>query len=222
MTYLVLDIETAPIVNAAEFVSTEDISAPSNWKDPVKIAAYVEEAKCARLAGAALDLDLARIVTIGTWTQDAGTACVCLQDEEGEALALELLAQRLRTSGAHLVTFYGHKYDLPLLMRRARYLGVKFPELNLDRYKSPHFDLYDVLSMKRNDIKAHSLRWYFRRLGYTDLLEADPLAKGGSDVGQAIIEGRWDDVSAHCRCDIEGTVRLARWMGVLPAEEVAL
>lgn len=223
MYYLVLDIETAPIPNAADFLPVGDIAAPSNYTDPVKIAASIEKQRQKLIADAALDLDLARIVTIGTWTHDGGTSVVSLQDEDGERIALEALAARLRRpsrdgNDAMLITFNGHKYDLPLLMRRARYLGVKFPEINLDRYKSPHIDLYDVLSMKRNDIKAHGLRWYFRRLGYTDLLAADPLDKGGSDVGQAIAEGRWDDVAAHCRCDIEGTVRLARWMGILPAE----
>lgn len=226
MYYLVLDIETAPIPNAADFLPVGDIAAPSNYTDPVKIAASIEKQRQKLIADAALDLDLARLVTIGTWTSDSGTSVLEIHDEDSERIALETLAYRLRRpsrdgNDAMLITFNGHKYDLPLLMRRARYLGVKFPEINLDRYKSPHIDLYDVLSMKRNDIKAHGLRWYFRRLGYTDLLEADPLDKGGSDVGQAITEGRWDDVATHCRCDIEGTVRLARWMGILPAEAEA-
>lgn len=226
MYYLVLDIETAPIPNAADFLPVGDIAAPSNYTDPVKIAASIEKQQQELIGKAALDLDLARIVTIGTWDQHHGTWVKTLESEAAEAAALSVLASALRRpsvdgNDAMLITFNGHKYDLPLLMRRARYLGVKFPEINLDRYKSPHIDLYDVLSMKRNDIKAHGLRWYFRRLGYTDLLEADPLDKGGSDVGQAITEGRWDDVATHCRCDIEGTVRLARWMGILPAEAEA-
>lgn len=225
MYYLVLDIETAPIPNAADFLPVGDIAAPSNYTDPVKIAASIEKQRAKLIADAALDLDLARIVCVGTWGP-AGIATATLEDECAERLYLTHLASMLKRpsrdgNDCMLITFNGHKYDLPLLMRRARYLGVKFPEINMDRYKSPHIDLYDVLSMKRNDIKAHGLRWYFRRLGYTDLLAADPLEKGGSDVGQAITEGRWDDVAAHCRCDIEGTVRLARWMGILPAEAEA-
>ena len=226
MYYLVLDIETAPIPNAADFLPVGDLAAPSNYTDPVKIAASIEKQRVKLIADAALDLDLARVVTIGTWTAFGGVSVHPLHDEEAERVALEQLAAQLRRpsrdgNDAMLITFNGHKYDLPLLMRRARYLGVKFPEINLDRYKSPHIDLYDLLCMRRNDIKAHSLRWYFRRLGYADLLEADPLEGGGADVGQAIAEGRWGEVVDHCVCDIEGTVRLARWLGVLPAEAEA-
>lgn len=225
MYFLVLDIETAPILNAADFLPVGDCAAPSNYTDPVKIAASVEKQRKALIEGAALDLDLARVVTIGTWTADSGTVVVEPRNEDGERRALIDLADMLRRpsrdgNDAMLITFNGHKYDLPLLMRRARYLGVKFPELNMDRYKSPHFDLYDLLCHKRNDLKAHSLRWYFRRLGYTDLIDADPLAGGGGDVGQAVAEERWEDIAEHCRCDIEGTVRLARWMGILPAVAV--
>jgi hypothetical protein len=223
MYYLVLDIETAPIANAADFLPVDECAAPSNYTDPVKIAAYIEKEQRKLVASATLDLDLARIVAIGTWTRECERpAVITLQDEDGERIALETLAARLRPArdgnNAHLITFNGSRYDLPLLMRRARYLGVRFPEINLDRYKSPHFDLYELLT-NRGALKAHSLRWYFRRLDYVDLLEADPLEKGGGDVGKAIAEGRWDDVAAHCRCDIEGTVRLARWLGILPPLE---
>ena len=222
MHYLCLDIETAPIGNAADFLPVGDITAPSNYKDEQKIADYIAAKRLELIADAALDMDLARIVTLGMWTAADGVTVETLRDEDDEALALSALAQRLKRPSPHgddcmLITFNGHRYDLPLIMRRARYLGVPFPELNLDRYKSPHIDLYDLLTM-RGAIKSHGLRWYFRRLGYTDLLEADPLKGGGADVGQAIAEGRWGEVVDHCVCDIEGTVRLSRWLGVLPAE----
>jgi hypothetical protein len=56
-----------------------------------------------------------------------------------------------------------------------------------------------------------------RRLGWTDLLEADPLKNGGADVAQAAAEGRWDDIAGHVLVDIKGTLRLAQWLGVVPA-----
>lgn len=213
---LVLDLETLPVANAADFVTTDDISAPSNWKDAEKIAAYVAEKRAERIASAALDLDLARICAIGTINCDTGEvdAAVC-QTEDEEREALGVLAAELTPDAqewARIITFNGFKYDLPLLMRRARYLGVTFPRLNLDRYRSPHVDLYEELTL-RGAIKAHGLRWYMRRLGWTDLLEADPLPDGGANVGDAIAAGRWADVEAHVLVDIEATRRLAQWLG---------
>ena len=225
MHYLCLDIETAPIGNAADFLPVGDITAPSNYKDEQKIADYIAAKRLELIADAALDMDLARIVTVGMWTREAEVIVHSLTNEDDERIVLAHLASMLKRPSvngddAMLITFNGHRYDLPLIMRRARYLGVPFPELNLDRYKSPHIDLYDLLTM-RGAIKSHGLRWYFRRLGYSDLLAADPLEQGGGDVCAAITEGRWEDVAQHCRCDVEGTVRLARWLGVLPAEAEA-
>lgn len=224
MRYLVLDIETLPISNAADFVALDDISAPSNYKDEAKIAAYVAAEREKRIADAALDLDLARLCAIGLAVHPAsswpfGSQAAVVRDEESEGRELEALARELDPHSrdfATLITFAGHRYDLPLLMRRAKYLGVPFPRLNLDRYRSPHIDLYDELTMK-GAIKAHSLRWYMRRHGWTDLLDADPLKNGGADVATAAAEGRWDDIAAHVRVDVLGTLRLAVWMGVVPA-----
>lgn len=218
--FIILDLEAVPVSNAAEFISRDDIEAPSNYKDPKAIAAYVEKEYAKRAKAAALDLDLARVCVLGTCGIVDYTARVeQLNDEQDERESLEDLAATLADlrGDACLVTFNGHRYDLPLLMRRARYLGVTFPTLNLDRYHSPHIDLYDVLSMK-GAVKAHGLRWYMRRLGYTDLLESDPLERGGGDVGDAVAAGQWDDVVAHCRADVLGTLRLAQWLGVVPQE----
>jgi hypothetical protein len=44
MHHLIVDLETAPIEDAATYV--EAVSAPSNYKDPEKIAAYVAEKQC--------------------------------------------------------------------------------------------------------------------------------------------------------------------------------
>jgi DNA polymerase elongation subunit (family B) len=223
LRYMVLDLETLPITSAADYVSVADISAPSNYKDAEKIAAYCAAKRTERIAEAALDLDLARICAIGTLEHGSpdGPLCVKAEDEAAEARELQWVQIDLdRADPLTLVTFNGHRYDLPLLMRRARYLGVPFPRISLDRYKSPHVDLYEELTM-RGAIKAHGLRWYMRRHGWTDLLEADPLKDGGADVAQAAAEGRWKDIEAHVRCDVVGTYRLAQWLGVIPTKPIA-
>lgn len=217
MRYIILDLETVPVSNAADFISTDDIEAPSNYKNPDAIERYVTAAKAKRLADAALDMDLARICVL-SYQRDCDSAprVYALKSDKEEAAQLEQLRGVL-ADGASIITFNGRVFDLPLLMRRARYLGVVFPRINLDRYKSFHVDLYEELTMK-GSIKSHSLRWYMRRLGWTDLLNADPLKDGGSDVATACAEGRWDDITAHAAVDVKATLRLAQWMGVVPAE----
>jgi|DEB0MinimDraft_3_1074331.scaffolds.fasta_scaffold01536_8 DNA polymerase elongation subunit (family B) len=217
MRYLILDLETLPITNAADFVTLDDISAPSNYKDPEKIAAYVEAERVKRIEAAALDLDLAQIIAIGLCDGD-GAASVWTPEGQSEAAMISLIADQLRKDEfLKLVTFNGFKYDLPLIQRRARYLGVDFPRINLDRYRSPHIDLYEELTLK-GAVRAHGLRWYARRHGWTDLLDADPLTDGGADVAQAAKDGRWEDIAAHAKVDAQITYRLALWLGVITPE----
>ena len=60
---LVFDLETVAIDDAADYI--EAGSAPANYKDPEKIAAYVAEAKAAAVSKCAVDPDLCRVVAIG-------------------------------------------------------------------------------------------------------------------------------------------------------------
>jgi hypothetical protein len=49
MSYLIIDVASTAIDNAAGFM--EEPSAPKNYSDPVKIAAYIAEKKAERVAG---------------------------------------------------------------------------------------------------------------------------------------------------------------------------
>ncbi len=211
--WLILDCETVAIDGAAEFV--EQGSAPSNWKDPEKIAAYVAEAKTASLAKAALDIDLARIVALSYWQSGAdGPVTLTCKDEAEEAAALKTLRPFLSDVERCLITFNGTRFDLPLLIRRHAYLGLPIPHINLDKYRTPNVDLWQRLAFN-GALSAHGLRWYARRLGLTELLATDPLAAGGGDVAAAVAEGRWADVAAHCAVDVRLTHRLAQWQQVI-------
>ena len=220
--YLVLDLETVAIPNAADFLPIGDIKPDGRLKDPAKIEADIKQQQQDLIGKAALDMDLARVCAVGFMEvgQDLTPVVkVSATDgqEAGDIASIGLHLDPFSRDFVTLVTFNGHKFDLPLLMRRAKYLGVPFPKINLDRYKSPHIDLYEELTM-RGAIKAHGLRWYMRRLGWTDLIDADPFKDGGSDVAQACAEGSWDDIAAHCRVDVTATLRLAQWLGLVPKE----
>ena len=92
---IVFDIETAPLPNAFDYLEPPDvdgITAPANYKDPEKIAAYIAEAKAKKLdehansvqSGGALDWNIARIVALGWWAEGETTIRVMSGEDEGE------------------------------------------------------------------------------------------------------------------------------------------
>lgn len=211
---VIVDVETAPIDGAPELI--EEPVPPTNYKDPKVIADWTAKARAKAIDEAGLDPDLARIVTIGLHPYaldredrfiETGAQILTCTDEATERAVLETIASVLASH--RLVTFCGAKFDLPLLVRRFWYLGLPPLLINLDRYRTPHVDLYETLT-NRGQVDAHKLSWYCRRLGWTDCLT--PLS--GADVAQAVREGRWDDVRDHCRGDLVATGRLAAWMGL--------
>lgn len=212
--YIVLDIAAAPLANAADFLDLDDIAAPSNWKDEAKIAAYVADKKAEALASCALDPDLCRISGVGELgaTGDPIIAAYGSQSvyqcDEWEAWRLTLLAQQV-DEGARLISYNGLRYDWPVLNARARHLGVKL-HVSLDRYKTPHLDLYAKLT-NYGQLKGHSLQWWVKRLGWTDLQK--PL--DGKDEARVFETGQWDALADSLRHDVTATRRLAAWCGVL-------
>lgn len=209
MRYLVLDLASAPLPDAERYLEGT-VKAPANYKDESKIAAYIAEAQAERVASAALDIDLARITALGfAISPNVIDVRVC-RDEQDERLLIEDVAALL-TPMPTIITFGGFHFDLPLVMRRAKYLGVRFPDINLDRYRSPHVDVLELLS-DRNPQRRRSLGFYVKRMGWTDLTKI----LSGAEESKVVESGRWDDLEASIRHDVTATLRLAQWLSVIP------
>jgi len=208
---LILDVATAPIADADNYLDGT-VRAPSTYKDPEKIAAYIAEKTAERVAMAGVDVDLARVTGAG-WTAggEGDIKVVTSSDEKFEQNLISGIASLIDPHKTVLVTFGGLNFDLPLLMRRARYLGVKFPVLSLDRYRSVHIDLCELLS-DRNPQRRRSLDFYTKRMGWADL---NPKPMSGADEAQVPITGRWDELAASIRRDVTATYRLACWLDVI-------
>jgi hypothetical protein len=225
----VLDLESHAIPDAATYL-TEPVDAPSNYKDPAKIEAWIAEAKQAQLDKAALDIDLARIVCLGTLQPGGGmyagpplghsdqpypVLLSSLKDETQEMTVLgQFFSQHFSSHNTAdwpiLVTFNGMGFDVPLLLRRALYLGVKAPAIQIDRYKHPHvIDLMALLNLDGR-LKSHSLRFYANRFG----IPVDDESTG-ADIGSLVEAGDWAAVEQHCAADVHTTYALAKRMGVL-------
>lgn len=209
MGYRILDLETVGLAQAGEWFDPP--KAPSNYKDPLKIDAYVKEATEERNSKFGLDPDTCRIVAIGFHDVNHAqpTVYLCSNEfEEREHLKM-FWDSYYRASYPDFVTFNGLRFDLPVLMRRSMYLDVPYPALNLDRYRTPHLDLWQRLSFN-GAISAHSLAFYARRLGIGTLDKVK-----GADIEQLVKEGQWDAIEAHCLSDIGLTHALANRLGLL-------
>src|SRR5262245_21213966 len=138
MPLMVLDVATAPIANAADY-EPEAIKAPKNYKDAAKILEYEDKQRAKVGEDAALDFDLSRITGIGTLDPALGPepAIALFRTDGEEKYGVQALADLVfGTPDLTLVTFNGMAFDLPALMRRARYLGLTFPRFQLEHWKS--------------------------------------------------------------------------------------
>ncbi len=207
---IIVDCETVAIVGAEALA--EPVSAPANYKDPDKIAAYVAEKQREQVERAALYPYTARMVALG-WCHetDEVNRVEVINNEAREAAMLREFWSAAVDRGVvfPLVTFNGRAFDLPLLMVRSRLLGVPAPDLNLDRYRSPHPDLLELLTF-RGALPARSLVWFARRFG---LDVSDGFS--GRHVAELYEAGNWDAIRSHCDADVTLTRQLGERLGVL-------
>jgi predicted PolB exonuclease-like 3'-5' exonuclease len=166
----------------------------------------------------ALDVDLGRPVCIGwMFASDTEPRVLVCENEAEERFALEQVARDYAAvTNPQLVTFSGLRFDLPFLMRRALYLGVRFPIWNLDRYKTPHLDLQAYLS-HNGLLKWRSLKFYLNRFG----IASDDMTTG-AEIGAMVKAGDWAGVKAHCAADVLGTKKLAQRLGLIKVTQPAV
>jgi hypothetical protein len=225
MTPIIVDIETAPLVDAEQYLDPPSpleppdlaaITPAKNLVDPAKILADIEKRQKLAMAeyavaqfqqaakwqetidSCALHPDLGRIVCLG-WTMlgDPKPRVITCKDATDERFALEQFWRDYTTAtNPQLVTYNGLSFDLPYLQRRSLYLGVRFPPLNLDRFRTPHLDLMQHLSFNRFNIPNED-------------------STTGREIGAMVKAGDWAGVSAHCAADVIGTKQLAQRLGLI-------
>ena len=159
---LFFDIETEVNPEAVDFIQVP--SAPSNYKDPDKIAAYIAEKQEESLKTAALDADYGRIISISmTESETAGITTIDLITYTEPALIENFwkhyAACKGVSCGYNIIAF-----DLPYLMRRSFALGIRVPIIPfMTKYRTePTIDLMGILY---NWGPAKGLKWVCKRYG---------------------------------------------------------
>jgi hypothetical protein len=205
---IILDLETAAIGDADQYIEPAD--APANYKDPLKIAEHVASATAKAVDRCGLDPDLCRIVALGWMRANDGQpeVRVCKTETE-ERDTLERFWLDYAIDEPALVTFNGLKFDIPVLMRRSLYLRVPHPSVSLDRYRTPHIDLFNRLTFN-GAITGHSLKFYLSRFGIAN----DDLTSG-KDIAALVKAGDWNAVRDHCASDVLSTKQLAERIGAI-------
>jgi DNA polymerase elongation subunit (family B) len=160
------DIETLANVEACALMN--DPKPPANLKDPVKIAAAIEEKRLELIESAALDPDYGKVLSIGVATTADGPITVRVvgdlitpASEEKDVNGIPIVPEHRLTEHELISGFWaalskctgacvGYNilgFDLPYLMRRSMALGIKVPFIpNLAKFRTdPVTDLMAIL-----------------------------------------------------------------------------
>jgi hypothetical protein len=202
--WVVLDLETTAIADIDDYA--EDVRIDSRLRDPEKIA----QARVEALSRAALDMDLARIACLGLWLSHEPEPVAFTCDEETMVATAWVAIAACLDEGGQVLTYNGLGYDLPLLMRRAQYLGIPFKALELNKFRpGAILDLQNVLSFQ--GLKPfRSLSFYCKRFAI-DI--PDPTT--GADMPALIASEDWAAVRAHNLADLRRTQALAQRLGYI-------
>ena len=208
------DIETVPMPDCAQFLEFDGIEAPSNYKDEAKIKAYIEDKKRRKVDEAGLDIDLCEVAAIAYEDQD-GQGGILLRNLWPEHTMLQKFWAAVEARP--LVGFNIWHFDLPVLLRRSLYLGIKAPAIRIDSYRPDGVAILDVgyaLSHGRKDL-LRSLDFYCKRFG---IPHDDTVS--GADISRLVADGDWSNVSAHAYDDMKAAKALALRIGLVKQRQL--
>jgi 3'-5' exonuclease len=208
--WMAFDCETAPMPGCADYL-TDPIEAPANYKDPVKIAAFIEEKRQKQIADAGLDLDLCEVVAIAIQFPTERYVQTREHWTEGDMLdGFWRFVRTMQREGGVIVGFNCLAFDLPVLLRRSLYLGIEVPTMQIDKYR--HEGVVDIAHELTFGGRTtwRSLSFYCRRFG---IPHDDNV--NGEDIQRLVQEQNWAAVESHCQADARSTAQLACRIGLV-------
>lgn len=227
MNSLIYDIETIALSEARLALVEPTHEAPGNFKDPIKIAeAIAEKAKVWR-EKAALSPITGRVAMVGTMTYGSDPAIYRLSfnchshddsDESLDVLERRILilwwrdARHALLNGKLLVSWNGHGFDIPFLIKRSWALNLAMPvEIDLRNkwgMQAPWIDL--MREWQCGDKGA----------GFTSLNTAAGFLGLGQKAGDCLqlrhqLEHEPETAVAYLKQDLVLTAGVGRRMGIV-------
>lgn len=213
---LIIDIETYRNLNRPDFLKYKlgDVSAPSNYKDPEKIAQYKAEQSAKLLGKAALSPLTGKIILIGMKKDDEPFNYLGLSstshgiNNPDEKAMLQIFWDILFNNADIIYTYNGKEFDFPFIFARSLLLDVKptisWNELTNKYNNRVHVDLSHLLG------EGKLQEWSYL------LGETNTLASEGNMVDEWYGVGNYQAIIDHCHADILNTYaiakRIAEWV----------
>lgn len=213
MKTIVFDIETVPQNEELLLARAPDFKPAANLKDPQKIADSIAEKRRRYIEDAALDWKTAEVVLIGV---SDGVEFQALHGDEKTVIGdfLSLVVNALMDGckvGGHNVK----GFDFPMLINRARLLGVSIPPGIMDFWKGrPQwadniFDTLEYLSFgDKHRIEGNGVEDVARALNLPG-----KLGHGGDFP--ALWKSDREAAIAYNQRDVEIEIEIARVCGLL-------
>ena len=203
-----LDCETLPVQcpeRRAKLIA--DAKPPANMSKPETIAKWREENADAIIAKTSFDPAAGHICSIAWAVGDGHVDCFSVMDLRDEALAIATFFDALPKQG--MCRFIGHYisgFDLRFVMCRAIVLGVKVPALWPRDPKPWDQQVFDTMTAWAGAKGTISLDRLCEALG----IESPKGELTGAGVAQAWQDGRFDEIAAYNRGDVEAVRKVFR------------
>ena len=209
MSNLFIDIETLPTDNPAAIERVKaKLSAPSNYKDPEKIAAYIENEAESAVGKTGLSGLFGRVLCICYAFDDSQVETLYLDDFDSEFSMLNEFRSHCvdglaREQSYCIHRLIGHNalgFDVPFLSQRMMVNGLK----PLFRHGVKPWDMSvdDTMLMFASGSKNYaSLDDLCLAFG----IDSPKTGLDGSQIAQAYAEGRHNEIKEYCAGDVIAT-----------------
>lgn len=215
MTYLIVDIETAPIkterldsyirtfepeLMVEEEPEWEEVEVDESPKKGKKKKPKKPKPKVgSKAAKGGLHWLTGQICCVGV--KPIGGDPIIFADEDEEIVLVGLFDYLSSQYPYTMVTFNGAEFDLPFIRMRGLLHGLDFSTLlPLEKFSKQHIDIYQVLGGKWVlPAKLSEYCWYF---GIEDICDS------GASVAEQFRAGDIEAIANHCRGDVIGTEKL--------------
>lgn len=211
----IFDIETYENPKAEAYYARKEYKAPGNYKDPAKIAAYVEEARAKDRKNAALHwwTGLVTCVGVGDLNKNVRTFSFAgivnrqvvdpievLSVEK--TLLVDLFKHLEENPGVELIGKRSRDFDIPYLIGRAMAHDIGIPLALRQHEPNKLLDIEHIFSTSRSCGQVCSLNDMAWGLGI------DAKLGKGTDALDWFREGLYDKIDTYCAGDVRITAEV--------------